>query len=159
MILCDRYEATCAQYIGEICLWYCVTGTRPRVPSILERSAGSCSRAPCHLTRRSISSGQLGLQLNADFSMEHFLSLNILLKIRIFLFLDSQSDVLRKNWITLNISQDDVRSGPQAGDLEGVCYQVLRNMSWLHRRRIKTEAKSKVVTAVWGQNLFTSLPR
>ena len=54
------------------------------MPSISERSAGSCSRAPCHLTRRSISSGQLGLQLNADFSMEHFLSLNILLKIRIF---------------------------------------------------------------------------
>ena len=56
------------------------------MPSISERSAGSCSRAPCHLTRRSISSGQLGLQLNADFSMEHFLSLNILLKIRILIF-------------------------------------------------------------------------
>ena len=28
-----------------------------------------------------------------------------------------------------------------------------------HRRRIKTEEKAKVLAAVWGQNLFNSLPR
>ena len=28
-----------------------------------------------------------------------------------------------------------------------------------HRRRMEREAKAKVVTPVWGQNLFNSLPR
>ena len=28
-----------------------------------------------------------------------------------------------------------------------------------HRRRMKTEAKAKVVASVWGENLFNSLPR
>ena len=37
-----------------------------------------------------------------------------------------------------------------------IVYTVVQSC---HRRRMETEGKAKVIAAVWGQNLFNSLPR